>query len=415
MSEAPERSDAARRVLRRAGELATFTQTPGEITRPLASPALDAAMERVRGWMEQAGLATRRDALGNLAGRRETGAVVMGSHLDSVANAGRYDGILGVLVALEVAAATEGPLEVVAFADEEGLRFQSTFLGSRAYLGRLEPRELDLRDRAGVTLAAALGRDGAALTAALGGDGATLGRAPGPRTAPHDIRAYFEVHIEQGPVLESRDLPLGVVTAIAGQSRFNLAFQGRAAHAGTTPMPLRRDALAAAAELVLAAERAANDEPGLVATVGELGVPNAACNVVPGRVDATLDIRHQDDAIRHAAIEALRTQADAIGARRNVATTWETIADVPATPCTPALLERLGAAVAATGVEVFELPSGAGHDAVTMAGVTDVAMLFVRCAGGISHHPDEAVAEADVALAIEAATGFVRSLMETHV
>jgi allantoate deiminase len=407
-------------------------------------------MARVREWMEAAGLATRSDTLGNLVGRREAaaggvppldaaggasaqtghgagaggagastahggagapaghsdgaggsapGTIVIGSHLDSVADAGRYDGILGVLVGLEVAEAVGDlpvALEVVAFADEEGLRFQSTYLGSRAYVGRLEAAELAaLRDAGGVTLGEAVGAG-----------------APGPALLPADIRAYFEVHIEQGPVLEAGGLPLGVVTAIAGQNRFNLTFTGRAGHAGTTPMQLRGDALGAAAEFVLAAERAAREEPGLVATVGELGIPHGACNVIPGRVEGTLDIRHQDDATLARAIAALRAEADAICARRGIDIEWEPIAADPATPCSPALVARLREAVAATGAEPYELPSGAGHDAVTMAGVTDVAMLFVRCAGGISHHPDESVEEADVALAVAAAVRFVRGLAE---
>ena len=385
-------SGAARRVLARADELATFTEEPGRITRPLASPSLAQAMARLRGWMHEAGLETRSDALGNLAGRRgPSPRLVMGSHLDSVADAGRYDGILGVLVGLAVAEATDVPLELVAFADEEGLRFQSTFLGSRAYIGQLDPSELDLRDPDGVTLGQAIG-------------------ASAVEPIFEGAKAYFEVHIEQGPVLEAEDLPLGVVTAIAGQTRFNLIFEGHAGHAGTTPMGLRRDAMAAAAEFVLAAERLALGEPGLVATVGEMNIPHGACNVVPGHVHATLDIRHQDDATRERAIVALQREVEASCARRGITATWSLIAEHGATPCTPALVEQLAEAVRETGVAVRELPSGAGHDAVTMASVTDIAMLFVRCAGGISHHPDEAVSEADVALAIEAATRFVRRL-----
>src|SRR3954468_4949506 len=385
-------NDAAHRVLARADELAAFTEEPGRITRPLATPALAQAMARLRDWMDEAGLETRSDALGNLAGRRGPAGLIIGSHLDSVADAGRYDGILGVLVGLAVVEELDVPVELVAFADEEGLRFQSTFLGSRAFVGRLEPGELELRDPDGITLREAIGADAVAPLY----DGTA--------------RAYFEVHIEQGPVLESEDLPLAVVTAIAGQTRFNLAFEGHAGHAGTTPMPLRRDALAAAAEFVLAAERAAREEPALVATVGELDIPHGACSVIPGHVHATLDIRHQDDAVRERAISALQDEAAAIGARRGVSVGWSLIAEHGATPCTPALVEPLGQAVRATGVAVHELPSGAGHDAVTMASVTDIAMLFVRCAGGISHHPDEAVTENDVALAIEAATRFARSL-----
>jgi len=212
-------------------------------------------------------------------------------------------------------------------------------------------------------------------------------------------KAYFEVHIEQGPVLEALDLPLGVVTAIAGQSRYRVVLTGRAGHAGTTPMDLRRDALAAAAELVLAAERIAREEPGLVATVGTIGVPDGAVNVIPGRVELTLDVRHADDAVRARAIQTLR----GMQARPGIGVRWERIHAHDATPCSPALAERLADAV---GPGAHRLPSGAGHDAVTLAAFTEIAMLFVRCAGGVSHHPDEAVSEADVAAAIDAATRF---------
>jgi hydantoinase/carbamoylase family amidase len=416
---------AARLVLDRADELATFTEEPGRITRPLASPALAKAMARLREWMEAAGMETRGDALGNLAGRRggPGPALMMGSHLDSVADAGRYDGILGVLIGLAVVEALDDdvPVELVAFADEEGLRFQSTFLGSRAFVGRLEPDELDLRDPDGVTLGEAIGLAAVGAPRAAGEPpgGHAAGEPPGGRVLGPPLfegaRAYFEIHIEQGPVLEAAGLPLGVVTAIAGQTRFNLAFEGHAGHAGTTPMELRRDALGAAAEFVLAAERLANETSGLVATVGEIGVPHGACNVIPGRVEATLDIRHQDDAVRQRAIATLREQTDQICARRGITASWSVIAEHGATPCSPELVARLAEAVAETGVEVRELPSGAGHDAVTMAGVTDIAMLFVRNAGGISHHPDESVEEADVALAIEAATRFVTALAPAEV
>jgi allantoate deiminase len=370
---------AARRVMARADELAAFTEEPGRITRPLATPALEGAMERVRAWMEEAGLATRRDALGNLAGRLEggPGTVLLGSHLDSVADAGRYDGVLGVLIALECVQELPLSLEIAAFADEEGLRFGTTYLGSRAYLGRLTEHDVAL-----------------------------AGAVPG-KLAPDDLRAYFEVHIEQGPVLEAAGVPLGVVTAIAGQSRFELAFEGMAGHAGTTPMELRRDALAAAAEFVLAAEKIARDEPGLVATVGTIAVPHGATNVIPGRVDATLDVRHADDAVRARAIQALRMIGEALRRRRGVRVRWTPVAETDAT-----LLPR-APAPAPVVPDAPRRPRGAGHDAVVLAGVTDAAMLFVRCAGGISHHPDEAVTEADVAAAIEAAREFVRRLCTT--
>ncbi len=378
----------AARVLQRADELAKHTADPGRITRPVLTPAMATAREQVRAWMHEAGLETREDALGNLAGRRGEAPLVIGSHLDSVADAGRYDGILGILVGLELAETTDVPLEVVAFADEDGLRFGSLYLGSRAFVG--EPIDLSVSDAHGVTL-------GDALAGELG-----------PPLYDPATRAYLEVHIEQGPVLEAEGFPLGVVTAIAGQSRFKLVFAGRAGHAGTVPMDLRHDAAAAAAEFVLAAERVACAEPGLVATVGELRIPNGAANVIPGRVEATLELRHGDDAVRDRAVAALRAETDAIGERRGVPVTWTTVREQPATRCT--LVDRMAEAVAKTGVEVRELPSGAGHDAVTMAGVTDIAVLFVRCAGGISHHPGESVSESDVALAIEAATHFIEAV-----
>lgn len=360
-------------MLERADELAGFTEEPGRITRPLGTPALAGAMARVAEWMVEAGLQPAADAIGNLLGRRGAGErLLIGSHLDSVVNAGRYDGILGVLVALEVAAATDIALDVVAFADEEGLRYGSTFLGSRAFVGRLTAEEA-----------------------------AMVGVSPGPSLFS-GAKAYFEVHIEQGPVLEALGRPLGVVTAIAGQSRFRVTVTGRAGHAGTTPMDLRSDALAAAAELVLAAERTAREAPGLVATVGTIGVPDGAVNVIPGRAELTLDIRHADDAVRARAIATLQR----VG-RPGIDVRWELIHAHDATPCSPALTARLAEAV---GPGAHRLPSGAGHDAVTLAALTEIAMLFVRCAGGVSHHPDEAVTEADVAAAIDVATRFACSI-----
>lgn len=354
----------AQRVLERADVIAGFSEEPGRITRPLGTPALAAAMEQVADWMYEAGLETASDGIGNLVGRRgEPPRLLMGSHLDTVADAGRYDGVLGVLVAIEVADATTIPLEVVAFADEEGLRYGSTFLGSRAFVGRLTAEE-----------AALLGVSGPPLYAGA--------------------KAYLEVHIEQGPVLQALDAPLGVVTAIAGQSRYALEFTGHADHAGTTPMAARRDALAAAAEFVLAAEQLARETPDLVATVGTIGVPGGAVNVVPGRAQLTLDVRHPDDSERSRAISTLQAVA-----RPGIDVRWTLIHEHDATPCASAAL--------APGAP--RLVSGAGHDVVTMAEFTDVALLFVRSDGG-SHNPGEAVDEADVAAAIEAATRYACSI-----
>lgn len=408
---APATTDAARaadRVLRRCDAVAACTESPGEITRRYGTPALTAAMDLVAGWMREAGLATRRDAIGNLIGRFDaagTGVppLVLGSHLDSVPNGGRYDGPLGVLLAIEAVQhiARTGvplpvPVEVVAFADEEGSRFHTTYLGSRAYAGAFDPALLDRTDADGVSL-------GTACTA-FGGDTALL--ATGVHHSPA-LFGYLEVHIEQGPALEALDAPLAVVTAIAGQTRVAARIVGEAGHAGTVAMPLRKDALSAAAEIVLAAERRARSTPGLLATVGQLAVAPGASNVVPGEARLTIDVRSPDDDVRASAVAALHDDLATICATRNLAFEWEIVQENPAVPMDAALGDRLAAAVAASGFPVHRLPSGAGHDAVVMAGACPCAMLFVRCAGGVSHHPAEAVSAGDVAAAFTVLTAFL--------
>jgi allantoate deiminase len=391
--------------MRRADALAALTEVPGEITRPYGTASLIAAMRLAEGWMSEAGLATRRDAIGNVTGRRgEPGlpAFVLGSHLDSVRNAGRYDGPLGVLVAIAaVERLRDTPLpfavEVVAFADEEGMRFRPSYLASRAWAGLLPEDELDTTDDAGVALADAI--------RAMGGDPAAVA---GRRRRGDDLVGYLEVHIEQGPVLEAESLPVGIVTAIAGQSRGSFRVAGRAGHAGNTPPHLRADALAGAAELVLAAEHEMQAVAGLVATVGRIDNEPNVGNVIPGVTTLSYDVRHQEDGVREAAVERLRGEAEAIASRRGLAVEWLPLQSHAAVPMSPALRVRLADAVASTGVAVRELPSGAGHDAVSVAHVTpEVSMLFVRCRGGVSHHPDESVTEADVAVAIDVVTAFL--------
>jgi allantoate deiminase len=244
---------------------------------------------------------------------------------------------------------------------------------------------------------------------AFGGDPDALA---GARRDTADLLAYCEVHIEQGPLLEAEGLPVGVVTAIAGQSRVEIAFEGVAGHAGTVPMRLRRDALCAAAEWILAAEAVARARDGLVATVGQAAVEPGASNVIPARAGLTLDIRHSDDAVREAAVAELRERAERIAARRELGHRWALVQETPAVACAPGLTERLTAAVEAAGHRVLRLPSGAGHDAAVMSTLTPVAMLFVRCAGGISHNPAEAVTLADVAAAIDVTSRFLDSLSE---
>ncbi|MCU0494073.1 MAG: allantoate amidohydrolase [Chloroflexaceae bacterium] len=390
-------------VMQRAEALAACSEEPEQLTRRSYTPALREAHRLVVGWMAAAGMAVREDAVGNLIGRYGAATpggktLIIGSHLDSVRDAGRYDGPLGVLVGL---AAVESlhrrelrlpfAIDVIAFADEEGVRFGSSFFGSRAIAGTFDSSWLRLADADGMTLAEAM--------RAFGGDPAALATCAYRRD---EVLGYLEVHIEQGPVLEAEGLPVGVVSAIAGATRANLHFRGVAGHAGTVPMQLRRDALCAAAEFILAAEalgRAAND-PELVATVGQLSVRPGASNVVPGAASLSLDVRHQHDARREAAVAALREEAEAIAARRGLAFTWETLQATAATACSPRLRGALARAVAGAGYPVRDLCSGAGHDGIAMADLCEVAMLFVRCAGGISHNPAEAVEVADVAAAI---------------
>lgn len=392
----------------RCDELAACSEESGRLTRPYGSAALKAAREMVAGWMREAGLEVQIDAIGNLRGRRAGSsahrpALLLGSHLDSVRDAGRYDGPLGVLVALSVVERLQGqgrtlpfPVEVIAFADEEGLRFQSTYLGSRALAGAFEPALLDLADAAGITLREAVvefGGNPEAISATALDQGAVFG--------------YVEVHIEQGPHLEAVDVPVGVVSAIAGQSRVAVAFQGKAGHAGTVSMTLRRDALPAAADFILAVERIARETPHLVATVGQLDVIPGASNVIPGLVQLTLDVRHPDDRVRRDALSAMASMAGKIATSRSLQLEWHVRMEQQATACDDTLTALLGTAVEASGTPVVRLHSGAGHDAVAMAGVVPVAMLFVRCAGGISHHPAESVAPDDVAVAVDVLDRFL--------
>jgi allantoate deiminase len=353
----------AARVLARCDALARISEEPDRLTRRFGTPAMEEANALVGGWMREAGLTTHVDALRNLVGRRGEGPFLMlGSHLDTVVDAGKYDGPLGVLIAIEAAERIDRPLEVVGFSDEEGCRFGTAYLGSSAMTGRFDPTWLALRD-------------GDVCLRDLVGDA-------GP--AREDVLGYVEVHIEQGPVLERLGEPVGVVTAINGQSHAEVTFVGEAGHAGTVPIEDRRDALVAAAEWVLAVNRAGG-------TVGRLEVEPGVRNVIPGRVTATLDLRHQDDAIRRAKLEDLR-RAGVI---------WRDTGDIPAV----AMDERLSAAF---GVDV-RLPSGAGHDAAMMAHIAPTAMLFVRSRGG-SHNPAESVEEADVAVALEALERLLRAV-----
>jgi allantoate deiminase len=395
----------------RCDELAAFTEEPGRITRSYGTPALTAARDRIAQWMGDAGLAVRTDAVGNVRGRGQGSeptapALLLGSHLDSVRDAGRYDGPLGILVALEVVdhlrhrpRPVPFPVEVIAFADEEGLRFQTTYLGSCALAGSFDAAFLDLVDENGMTLREAM--------EGFGGDPDALAATA---LQAGEALAYLEVHIEQGPYLESVDAPVGVVTAISGQSRILAAFSGEAGHAGTVAMHLRRDPLPAAAEIVMTTENLARHTSGLLATVGMIEVTPGASNVIPGQVRFSVDVRHPEDAVRTGAVSVLEQQVREVAASRSLTAEWRVARDHSAVLCDASLTTRLAEAVAAAGLPVERLPSGAGHDAVVMSEVVPVGMLFVRCAGGISHQPAESVVTSDVVAAIDVLDRFVDAL-----
>ena len=398
-------------AMERCAALGAISEEPNRLTRQFAGQAMRRAHSDVEAWMREAGMVVRHDNIGNLRGRYEAAAageptLILGSHLDTVRDAGRYDGPLGVVVAIAAVqrlhdAGRRLPfaVEIIAFADEEGLRFSSTYLGSQAVAGSFDLANLDHTDGAGITMAEAI-RTFGGNPSRIGEDKWSAGRPLG----------YVEVHIEQGPVLEGVGLPIGVVTAIAGQARYLITFTGVAGHAGTVPMHSRRDALAAAAEFVLAVEADARSHDGLVATVGQVTVHPGASNVIPGVVDLSLDVRHADESVRADQTNRILERADEIAARRGIKTSIQLQGDNPSVPCAPRLVSLMTRAIEAEGLEVVQLASGAGHDAVPMSALTDVAMLFVRCRGGISHNPAESVTAEDVSVSIDVLSRFLELL-----
>jgi allantoate deiminase len=400
-------------VMERCELLGNVSEEADALTRPYGSKEMREANEIVSGWMRGAGMTVSQDAIGNLIGLYQgTGdkTLVLGSHLDTVRDAGRYDGILGVMVSIACVQWLHDrgerlpfSIEVAAFADEEGLRFGTTYLGSSVYVGAFEEERLDLQDRDGVTLREAV--------RGFGGDPDALeprGRRGG------ELLGYCEVHIEQGPVLEEHDLPVGIVTAISGQSRVGLVFSGEAGHAGTVPMEGRQDALCAAAEFVLEVERAAGAEPGSIATVGEIVVLPGAANVIPGRTELSLDVRHADDEVRERLRDYLKRRAEEIAASRGCDHEWLLRQETPAVLVDQDLSALLARAVEDSGMDVHRLPSGAGHDAAQLAELAPVAMLFVRCKEGISHNPAESVRREDVEIAIGVMQRFLDLLPAAH-
>lgn len=391
--------------------LAQHTSESGRMTRIYGSLEHRTAMQSVSGWMHEAGMDAHVDAACNVVGRYEAAGegaktLIIGSHIDTVKNAGIYDGNLGVIVGIALVAELSRrkmrmpfAVEVIAFGDEEGVRFGTTLSGSRAVAGQFISSCLDERD--------AGGQSRREMLQSLSCNPDAISQVARNR---EDILGYVEVHIEQGPVLEARNLPLGIVTAINGVSRGEVRVRGMAGHAGTLPMDMRHDALTAAAEMLLAVEARGRAEPGLVATVGVLSMPFGAINVVPGEVKFTLDIRSASDANRLVAVEDIKRAIVRIAAARGVSCEIDMRYEALAAPCDAGFMAGLSRSVAGVGVEPFELPSGAGHDAMAFRGIWPIAMLFVRCRGGVSHNPKEYASPADIGQAARALFDFVTDL-----
>jgi allantoate deiminase len=396
------------RIMQRCDALARHSELAGGLTRVFLSREARAATDQVLGWMREAGMDARLDAIGNAAARYEgerpgLPCLMLGSHLDTVRDAGKYDGMLGVISAIECVHALHSrkkrlpfAIEIIGFGDEEGVRFGTTLLGSRAVAGIFDDKALAATDAGGKTMRDALREFGLEPERI-----ARLARKKG------DVLAYAELHIEQGPVLEAEGLPVGVVTAINGFSRLRVTLRGSAGHAGTVPMRLRRDALAGAAQCVLAVEKTANEHPELVGTVGRIEAKPGAINVIPGEVVFSVDVRAPHDALRHRAVATVRSGIEKIAGDRNLECQIETLQEFGVTGCAPRLMQQMDRAVERQGLRVRRLPSGAGHDGMALAAITDICMLFVRCKGGISHSPLESITEQDAAAGARVLLDFI--------
>jgi allantoate deiminase len=378
--------DRAQQVFDRLQELGKISEDADCLTRQYGTEAMRHANELVGSWMKQAGMEVRIDAIGNLIGTSKRGSsgktLLLGSHLEELKDKNLpFD------------------ITVLGFADEEGVRFQSTYLGSRAIAGSFDDKDLKRADANGVTLGDAIKN--------FGGDPAKLSTC---RFDPKNLVGYIEVHIEQGPVLEQKNLGVGVVTAIAGQTRCKIRFEGKAGHAGTTPMNMRQDALCAAAEFVLAVEQTGRRTNGLVATVGQIANEPNVSNVIPAVATVSLDVRHQKDTVRNAIIAALENEAISICESRELDCRWQVVQETKSVPCDARISELLRKAAGKHQAEVIDLPSGAGHDAAVVGKICPMGMLFVRCKGGLSHHPDESMTADDARVALATLVDFVRSL-----
>jgi allantoate deiminase len=396
-SAGPQHSSLGGEIVGRINELAAISETPEYLTRVFLTKEHRAAADLILNWMREAGMRADLDAIGNVCGRYEgevagLPCLMLGSHYDTVRDAGKWDGPLGLITAISCVADLHKQgrrlpfaVEVTGFADEEGVRFASTLLGSRAVAGTFDESVLGSKDSAGISMRDALLQ--------FGLDPDHIGAAARARS---ELLGYVELHIEQGPVLEGLNLPVGVVSAIAGATRLAANLTGMAGHAGTVPMPLRRDALAGAAECIVEIEEfCRTDQSGLVGTVGYIHAMPGATNVIPGQVSFTIDIRAPSDGHRKRAVADIVRRVENIAKRRKLKLQVDLTHENRTVPCAPWLKSQVSEAIAGEGCRVFELPSGAGHDGMAMIDIADVAMLFVRCRGGISHHPDEHVDVAD--------------------
>jgi allantoate deiminase/N-carbamoyl-L-amino-acid hydrolase len=402
-----------RDIMEWAEEIGAMSEDEQGLTCTYMTPTHRRTANQLAKWMREAGMHAHIDAVGNVVGRYlstdpQARTLLTGSHYDTVRNGGKYDGRQGILTAIavvkhlhETGETLPFHLEVIAFAEEEGVRFKSTFLGSSAVIGQFDPKLLDLRDR-----------DGQLLRDVLTDADHDVNAIADIARDPSDLLGFVEVHIEQGPVLLERGLPVGVVTSIAGSKRYLVQLKGVASHAGTTPMPMRKDAAAAAAEIILYVEQRCtqDQESALVGTVGQLQVPNGSTNVIPGTCTLSLDIRAANNAARDAAVDDILAHIEIVCEKRHITCHIEQTVAADCAPCAPRLMEQLAAAVERHGIPAFHLASGAGHDTMLMSRVTDVAMLFTRCGnGGISHNPLETMTDDDADLSARILLSFLRN------
>lgn len=413
MSDYLSQSDPGKRILGRCDELAAISRPGAGVTRLYLTDEHRASMALVAQWMRAAGMEVHTDQAANVIGRYPSANgqgryLLLGSHIDSVIDAGKYDGPLGVIAAIDCVATLHRDgrrlpfgIEILAFGDEEGTRFGTTLIGSRAVAGSLTPQDLAIRDKDGVSVEKALrvfGLDPAAL--------------PSAARNPADVLAYVELHIEQGPVLEQENLPVGIVTSISAQIRKIVTLKGQANHAGTVPMRLRHDPFLAAAEMALALEKIAASIPDAVGTVGKADVRPGAVNVIPGKVTISLDMRARTDAMLKQLTAAMDAEIARIAKARGVEVTVEPMLETKAAPCAPWLMGQLDNAVKKCGMKPLHLPSGAGHDGMAMIALGPIGMFFVRCKAGISHSPLESVGAADVTVAAKVLREFIDNFVQ---